>query len=63
MNRTSVSNVDGFDLGKTLAAFARLDFERALGLAQSLDNKSVRYETVIAIAATLFEKKPVTQTS
>jgi hypothetical protein len=60
---TSVSTVEGFDLGKTLATFARLDFERALGLAQSLDNKSVRYETVIAIAATLFEKKPATQTS
>jgi hypothetical protein len=63
MSQTSVSSVDGFDLGKTLATFARLDFERALGLAQSLDNKSVRYETVIAIAATLFEKKPTTQTS
>lgn len=55
---TSTSNVDGFDLGKTIAAFARLDFEQTLALAQSLEPPTLRYPTVIAAAATLLEKKP-----
>ncbi|MCW5970482.1 MAG: hypothetical protein KIT57_18430 [Blastocatellales bacterium] len=61
MNMTSVSTVDGFDIGKTLGVFAKLDFERALGLAQSMENRALRCETVMAIAATLFEKTQQTK--
>lgn len=61
MNMTSVSTVDGFDIGKTLGVFAKLDFERALGLAQSMENRALRCETVMAVAATLFEKMQQTK--
>lgn len=61
MNMTSVSTVEGFDIGKTLGVFAKLDFERALGLAQSMENRALRCETVMAVAATLFEKTQQTK--
>jgi hypothetical protein len=61
MNMTSVSTVDGFDIGKTLGVFAKLDFERALGLAQSIENRALRCETVMAVAARLFENTEQTK--
>lgn len=58
---TSSNSVEGFDLGRTLRTLARHDFERALLLAQSLDQKPLKYTTVLALAATLFEAKQVSQ--
>lgn len=58
---TSANSVEGFDLGRTLRVLARHDFERALLLAQSLDQKPLKYTTVLALAATLFEAKQVSQ--
>ena len=55
----SVSNVDAFDLGKTFAIFAAIDFDRTLGLANAFESKPLKYATVVAVAATLFERKPV----
>lgn len=58
---TSASSVEGFDLGRTLRVLARNDFERALLLAQALEQKPLKYTTVLALAATLFETKQVSQ--
>jgi len=54
----SVENTEEFDLGKTLASLAGADFERALLLAQSLENKPLGLTAVISVAASVFEKKP-----
>ena len=53
----SVENAEEFDLGKTLASLAGADFERALLLAQSLENKPLGLMAVISVAASVFEKK------
>jgi hypothetical protein len=58
---TSATSVEGFDLGRSLRTLARHDFERALLLAQSLEQKPLKYTTVLALAATLFETKQVSQ--
>ncbi len=58
----SVENTEEFDLGKTLASLAGADFERALLLAQSLENKPLGLMAVISVAASVFEKKPANQT-
>lgn len=58
---TNVNSVESFDLGRTLTVLARTDFERALLLAQSLEQKTFRYTAVLALAATLFEPKQVSQ--
>ncbi len=58
---TNVNSVEAFDLGKTLTVLARTDFERALLLAQSIEQKPFRYTAVIALAATLIEPKQVSQ--
>jgi tetratricopeptide (TPR) repeat protein len=53
----SVQDVEGFNLGKTLASLARTDFDRALLIAQSLENKPLRLTTIAAVAASPFAKK------
>ena len=58
---TNVNSVEAFDLGKTLVILARTDFERALSLAQSLEQKPLRYTAVLALAGTLFDPKQVSQ--
>lgn len=60
-SNVSTFSVEAFDLGQTLSALARTDFERALGLAQSVEQKPLKYKTVIALATTLFEPKRLAQ--
>lgn len=50
-------DVAAFDPGGTLALLAREDFERALLLAQSVENLPVRLSSVIAVAASSFARK------
>jgi hypothetical protein len=57
----SSNDVDGFDIGKTLAVLARSDFERTLSLAQSLENKSLQLTTIVTVATTLIDQKPTGQ--
>lgn len=52
----SSSDVEGFDLEKTLAVLAKSDFERALGLAQALESKPLQLLTIVAVAKTLLDK-------
>src|SRR5205085_10084452 len=55
-NFRSVSSSDSaLDISKTLAALARSDFDRAMLLAQSLENKTMRISSTIAIASSAFE--------
>ena len=54
----STSNSEAFDLRRTFATFAAIDFDRTLGLANAFESKALKYSTVIAVAATLFEPKP-----
>jgi tetratricopeptide (TPR) repeat protein len=54
---TNVNSVEGFDLGRTLTTLARSDFERALLLAQSLEQKPIKYTTVLTLATLLFNEK------
>jgi len=57
----SISQIEDFDFGKSLAALAKTDFDRSLLLAQSLDSKALRITSVISIAASTLEtKKPRT---
>ena len=58
----SVENTEEFDLGKTLASLAKADFEQALLLAQSLEDKRLGLMAVISVAASVFDKKPAEQT-
>ncbi len=53
----SVENAEEFDLGKTLASLASIDFERALALAQSLEDKPLGLMAVISVAASVFERR------
>jgi len=58
MNMRMVSSSDGvLDISKTLGVLAKSDFDRALLLAQSLENKTLRISSTIAIASSAFEKK------
>jgi hypothetical protein len=50
-------SAEGFDVGRTLSMLARADFERALGLAQAIENRPLRLLTVIAVANTVLETK------
>ncbi|MFN7950028.1 MAG: hypothetical protein U0Z53_32075 [Blastocatellia bacterium] len=56
-SRISSQDVAAFDPGGTLALLAREDFERALTLAQSVENSQVRLSSVIAVAASSFARK------
>ena len=57
-NMVSSSTVEAFDLGRTFAIFAALDFDRTLGIANAFETKALRHATVIAVASTLFDRKP-----
>jgi hypothetical protein len=57
----SVNDVREFDLGKMLAVLARTDFDGALLLAESLENKSLRLAAIVTLAASVFDKKQVAQ--
>lgn len=57
----STEDVEGFDLGKTLAALARADFDRAIALAQSLESKPLKLTTLVAIASSVFDQKQTAQ--
>jgi len=48
--------VAGFSLENSFRELARFDFDRALGLAQTLDDKSLRSMAVIAVAASCLER-------
>ena len=57
----TVSVVAGFDITATLILLGRADFDRSLLLAQSLENKLVRINSVIAVAASVLQTgKPAT---
>jgi tetratricopeptide (TPR) repeat protein len=55
--RTSTTDVGGFDMRKVFGRLARYDFDRSLALAQAIENKSVRYWAMIAVAESPFGKK------
>ena len=57
----TTSDVDGFDIGKTLAVLARSDFERTLALAQSLESKTLQLTTIVTVATTLIDQKQTGQ--
>jgi tetratricopeptide (TPR) repeat protein len=57
-NMVSMTTVEEFDLGKTFATFAAIDFDRTLGLANAFESKALKHSTVIAVASTLFDRKP-----
>jgi hypothetical protein len=57
MSWINSQDVAAFDPGGTLARLAREDFERALTLAQSVENPPVRLSSVIAVAASSFAGK------
>lgn len=57
----SVENTEEFDIGKTLASLAKSDFEPALLLAQSLENRPLGLTAVISVAASVFDKQPAKQ--
>jgi len=55
------SNVDRFDVGKTLEMLGHADFERSVLLAQSLSNKAVKITAIMAVAVSAIDnKKPRT---
>ena len=58
----SVTNADEFNLSRTFAAFAAVDFDRALTLATSFETKSLKYAAMIAVAGKLLEHTPVKTT-
>ena len=49
-------NCEGFDLGKTFGLLACIDFDRALGLVQSLNNKPLRLASLVTVAGTVLDK-------
>jgi len=57
----STEDVEGFDLGKTLANLARADFDRALALAQSLEPKPLKLTTLVTLASSVFDQKQMAQ--
>lgn len=58
----SVTNADEFNLARTFAAFAAVDFDRALTLATSFESKSLKYAAMIAVAGKLLERTPAKAT-
>lgn len=56
-NSVSTNTAEAFDLGKTLAVLARVDFERTLALAQSIESKALQFSGIVAVGATLIEPK------
>jgi tetratricopeptide (TPR) repeat protein len=58
----SISNVEAFDFSRTFAAFAAVDFDRALTLANSFESKSLKYAAMIAVAGKLLERTPAKAT-
>jgi hypothetical protein len=50
----SISGVQGPELS---APLARVDFDRSLLLAQSLENRTVRLNSIIAVAMAVLENK------
>jgi hypothetical protein len=55
--RTTSTDVEGFDLRKVFGRLAGYDFDRALALAQVIENKSVRCWAMIAVAESAFVKR------
>jgi hypothetical protein len=51
------TGVEGFDLGQSLAAIARRDFEGAVSLARSIDHRAWRLAAQIEVAASAFKQK------
>lgn len=58
----SVTNADEFNLSRTFAAFAAVDFDRALTLATSFESKPLKYSAMIAVASKLLERTPAKTT-
>ncbi len=56
-SRTNTQDVGGFDLRKVFGRLAGYDFDRSLGLAQAIENKSIRCWTMIAVAESAFVKR------
>ena len=56
-----VQSVESVDLGTGMAALAAVDFDGALLLAQSLDNKALKLTAVVAVAASVLNKKAETK--
>lgn len=54
----SVTNADEFNLSRTFASFAAVDFDRTLTLATSFESKSLKYAAMIAVAGKLLERTP-----
>ena len=52
-----ITSSDGLDISRTLGVLAKSDFDRSLLLAQSLENKTLRITSTIAIASAAFDKK------
>jgi hypothetical protein len=52
-----IKTVEGFDLVMTLAALASIDFNRTLALTQTLESKPLKLATIVAIGASVIEKK------
>ena len=55
--RTNSTEVGGFDLRKVFGRLAGYNFDRSLALAQVIENKSVRYWVLIAVAESAFVKR------
>jgi hypothetical protein len=54
---TNSTEVGGFDLRKVFGRLAGYDFDRSLALAQVVENKSVRFWAMIAVAESAFLKR------
>jgi hypothetical protein len=54
---STTTEVAGFDTRKVFGRLAGHDFDRALALAQALENKSVRCRAMIAVAESALAKK------
>ncbi len=59
-SRVVVQQSQDLDLGTVLSTLARKDFDRALVIAQSLENQSLRLMTLIAVSSSVFarDEKP-----
>ncbi len=53
---TNTNNVEGFDLGRTLANLAKHDLERALSLLRGLDHLALRYTATVTVAESLLKQ-------
>ncbi|HKX32667.1 MAG TPA: hypothetical protein VJ302_33585, partial [Blastocatellia bacterium] len=53
---TNTINVGGFDIRRTFGELAARDFDRTQALAQIVENQSLRYRALIAVAESAFAK-------